>query len=61
MKQKPIQGRPRRKIRNFLIFGEYQLHYAGQMAMVSAALTAGLGWLVYHFNRVAYGWSTCAP
>lgn len=49
----PAAGRSRRKLRNYLIFGEYQLHYAGQMALVSAGLTAGLGWLVYHYNDVA--------
>lgn len=53
MKQQPGPTRSRRKVRNFLIFGEYQLHYAGQMALVSIALTAGLGWLVHHENRVA--------
>lgn len=53
MKQQPGSARSRRKVRNYLIFGEYQLHYAAQMALVSAALTAGLGWLVYHENRVA--------
>jgi hypothetical protein len=47
------RGRNERKVKNFLIFGEYQLHYAAHMATVSAALTAGLGWLVWHFNREA--------
>lgn len=53
MTERPRSGRSRRKIRNYLIFGEYQLHYAGQMVLVSAALTAGLGWLVYHETRIA--------
>lgn len=53
MTGQPRPGRSRRKIRNYLIFGEYQLHYAGQMALVSAALTAGLGWLVYRETRIA--------
>ncbi len=43
----------KRKVRNFLIYGEFQFHYAGYMALVSAALTAGLGALVFHFNREA--------
>lgn len=51
MTEQKKTGRTRRKIRNYLIFGEYQLHYAGHMALVSVALTAGLGALVYHFNR----------
>jgi hypothetical protein len=47
-------GKPsNRKVRNFLIFGEFQMYYAGYMAAVSVALTAGLGWLVYHFNSEA--------
>lgn len=53
MTEQPRPGRSRRKLRNFLIFGEYQLHYAGQMALVSGILTAGLSWLVYHETRVA--------
>lgn len=53
MKPQPGPGRSRRKIRNFLIYGEYQLHYAAQMVLVSVALTVGLGGLVYHENRVA--------
>jgi hypothetical protein len=53
MSKKMNRGRARRKFRNYLIFGEYQLHYAGYMALVSAVLTTGLGWLVYHFNKVA--------
>jgi hypothetical protein len=53
MIEKAKRGRARRKFRNYMIFGEYQLHYAVYMAMVSAVLTTGLGWLVYHFNKVA--------
>lgn len=53
MRQKPTDGRSQRRMRNFLIFDEFQLRYAGHMALVSAALTAALGWLVYHFNGVA--------
>lgn len=53
MRQAPLPGRSQRKIRNFLIFDEFQLRYAVHMAVVSAALTAGLGGLVYHFSRVA--------
>jgi hypothetical protein len=53
MTKKPNRGRAKRKFRNYLIFGEFQLHYAVYMALVSAILTTGLGWLVYHFNRVA--------
>jgi hypothetical protein len=44
---------PNRKLRNFLLDREYQFRYVGQMVAVSAGLTAGLGWLVYHFNAEA--------
>lgn len=53
MSKKPNRERARRKFRNYLIFGAFQLHYAVYMALVSAALTTGLGWLVYHYNKVA--------
>lgn len=53
MSKKVQRGRARRKLRNYLIFGEFQLHYAGYMALLSAVLTSGLGWLVYHFNKIA--------
>lgn len=53
MSHKLNRGRARRKLRNYLVFGEFQLHYAGYMALLSATLTTGLGWLVYHFQRVA--------
>jgi hypothetical protein len=53
MSTKSKLRRGKRKLRNYLIFGEYQLHYAGYMALVSAVLTGGLGWLVYHFQKVA--------
>lgn len=53
MTKQPRRDSSRRKIRNFLTFGEYQFHYAGYMALVSAILTAGLGWMVYRFNGVA--------
>lgn len=49
--QKP--SRSRRKIRNYLIYGEYQLHYAGYMSLVAMLLTAGLGTMIYRFNREA--------
>jgi hypothetical protein len=42
-----------RRIRNFLIDREYQFRFAIQMVVVSGGLTAGLGALVYHFNREA--------
>lgn len=53
MTEESKPDRSRRKIRNYLIYGEYQLHYAGYMALVSTGLTAGLGGLVYYFNKVA--------
>lgn len=53
MKKNPNRGRARRKFRNYLLFGEFQLHYAVYMALLSAILTTGLGWLVYHYNKVA--------
>jgi hypothetical protein len=53
MSNKNNRGRARRRFRNYLLFGEFQIHYAVYMALVSAALTTGLGWLVYHFNKVA--------
>lgn len=42
-----------RKLSNFLIDAKLQLRYAAQMVFVSAALTIGLGALVYHFNAEA--------
>jgi hypothetical protein len=53
MKKNPNRGRARRKFRNYLLFGEFQLHYAVYMALLSGLLTTGLGWLVYHYNKVA--------
>ena len=47
------RAHPGRKFRNFLIDREYQLRYAMQMVLVSGGLTAGLGFLVYHFNAEA--------
>jgi hypothetical protein len=44
---------PGRRIVNFLIYREFQFHYVLQMVAVSAVLTTGLGWLVYHFNAEA--------
>jgi hypothetical protein len=44
---------PNRKLKNYLIDREYQFRYVGHMALVSTGLTAGLGWLVYHFNAEA--------
>src|SRR2546425_11975843 len=46
-------GHPGRKVTNFLIDREFQFRYVLQMVVVSAALTSGLGWLVYHFNGEA--------
>jgi nitrogen fixation/metabolism regulation signal transduction histidine kinase len=43
----------RRKLRNFLLNREYQLRFTLVIVGISAALTTGLGWLVYHFLRVA--------
>jgi nitrogen fixation/metabolism regulation signal transduction histidine kinase len=53
MTEQAKPARSRRKIKNYLIYGEYQLHYAGYMALVSAALTAGLGAIIIYFNRLA--------
>jgi len=44
---------PNRRIKNFLLDREYQFRYVAQMVAVSAGLTGGLGWLVYHFNAEA--------
>ena len=46
-------SKSKRKVKNFLIFGEFQFYYAFYMALVSAGLTSALGWLVYHFNKEA--------
>jgi hypothetical protein len=43
----------RRKLRNFLLNREYQLRFTLVIVGISTALTTGLGWLVYHFLRVA--------
>jgi hypothetical protein len=53
MTEKAKPSRSRRKIRNYLVYGEYQLHYAGYMALVAAGLTAGLGALVLYFNKLS--------
>lgn len=46
-------GVSRRRWKNFLIHSEYQLRYAGQMALVAALLTAALGALVWRYNDEA--------
>jgi nitrogen fixation/metabolism regulation signal transduction histidine kinase len=43
----------KRKLKNFLLNREYQLRFTVVIVGISAALTSGLGWLVYHFLRVA--------
>jgi nitrogen fixation/metabolism regulation signal transduction histidine kinase len=53
MTEKAKPARSRRKIRNYLVYGEYQLHYAGYMALVSGVLTAALGGLVLYFNKLS--------
>lgn len=53
MSEKAKPARSRRKIKNYLVYGEYQLHYAGYMALVSGGLTAGLGALIIYFNRLS--------
>jgi hypothetical protein len=47
------QRHPGRRIRNFLVDREYQLHYALHMVAVSAGLTALLGFWIYKFNAEA--------
>ena len=47
------QSHSGRKVKNFLIQREFQLRWAGYMVAVASILTAGLGWLVFHFNREA--------
>lgn len=42
-----------RKLSNFLLDAKLQLRYAAQMVFVSAALTIGLGALIYHYNAEA--------
>lgn len=42
-----------RKLGNFLIDAKLQLRYVAQMVFVSAALTIGLGALIYHYNAEA--------
>lgn len=47
------RGHPGRRLGNFLLDAKLQLHYAAQMVIVSALLTAGLGFLVLHFQGEA--------
>ena len=49
MSERPYQ----RKVGNFLIYRQHQFRYAGQMALVSALLTSGLGFMIYRFNAEA--------
>ena len=46
-------GKSRRKIGNFLLLREFQLRYAGFMAAVTLALTAGLGYMVLRYAAEA--------
>src|SRR4051812_17637806 len=48
-----MPSHPERKLRNLLIDREYQYRSVAQMVFLCAVLTAGLGWLVYHFNSEA--------
>ena len=45
------QGKPKRRIRNFLLDKRFQLKYTLAMVAVSAVISAGLGYFLYQAHR----------
>ena len=45
------QGKPKRRIRNFLLDARFQLKYTLAVVIISSAISAGLGVLLYQAHR----------
>ena len=45
------QGKPKRRIRNFLLDVRFQLKYTLAMVAVSAVISTGLGYFLYQAHR----------